>query len=158
LTRLPARPLTAWYRVYGDIISEDQFGWIVQGCVQNAPAFSRPATFQLRHPPRDEKARFDELNAALARLKSQAGLEGLPRHQVVLSVEQFGNGTFVTNYSDPANPNLYVQALPIWEELDKIPITGTNYHVDLFAAKIGYLQDGSHREVFDLGQIRYPTH
>ncbi|MGP8201076.1 MAG: hypothetical protein ACLQU4_16415 [Limisphaerales bacterium] len=157
LHQLAPRPLTAWYRIYGDKISEDAFGWIVQAWIETAPGFSRQAKIQLRHPPAADEKRFNELQSALAQLKRLAGQNGLPRWPVHLSTEQYGDGRLVTNWW-VADPVLHAQAQPIWAELDKIPISGTNYHIDFFAAKIGYLQDGSHREVFDLGQIRYPTH
>ena len=52
--------------------------------------------------------------------------------------------------------SLYHAAKPEMSEvlgaLKKLP-AGTNYTVDLFALKIGYIQDGSHRQVFDLGQM-----
>lgn len=84
---------------------------------------------------------------------SEGGPIGIPRHQIVLSVSQDQNGDVVTNHPAPANPILYQQATPIWNELDKYNFAPlcTNYHVDFLAGKIGYLSDGSHREVFDLG-------
>jgi len=84
---------------------------------------------------------------------SEGGPIGIPRHQIVLSVSQDQNGDVVTNHTAPANPILYQQATPIWNELDKYNFAPlcTNYHVDFLAGKIGYLSDGSHREVFDLG-------
>ncbi|MGP8199911.1 MAG: hypothetical protein ACLQU4_10455 [Limisphaerales bacterium] len=146
------RPLPTWYHVSGDIIGETPYGWTVRGFIQTNRSSSRAAVFQLRHPPAGERRRFNELNADLARLKIIAGRNGLPRYAVVLDTYQYGDGTKGTDYWQ-AEPGLHAQAEPIWAALDKIPITGTNYYIDLFAAKIGYLAAGSHREVFDAGNI-----
>jgi hypothetical protein len=154
---LPRRPLTAWFRIVGEKIGDSPNGWIVQGRIATSSDDSRPAIFILRNPPLSEKDRFDALNLELAQLKRRAGINGLPRHQVLLSMSRNGDGSIEKNYSAPADPVLYAQALPIWKELDKIPSDGTNYLLDFMAGKLGYLQDGSHREVFALGVIHWPV-
>jgi hypothetical protein len=152
LSHLPARPLTNWFRVYGEKVGEDRTGWIVQGKIENAPGYSRTAKFELQTPPNDDKNRFDELQASLAELNRQGGLNGNPRYFAATSAVQYGNGTTELK-GVPINPVLHALAEPIWAELDTMP-PGTNYHVDFFAVKKGYQRDGAHLEVFDLGQIR----
>lgn len=153
---LPTRPLTAWFRVYGDKVSENAVGWLVDGWIETAPGFNRRAKFLLRNPLRAEEIKFNELQSNLSDLKRQAGLNGLLRYRFVLSVSSYGDGTLVTNYTPAPDPALYAQAVPIWVALDKIAINGTNfmagtnYYVDLFAAKIGYIQDGSHARFLTL--------
>ena len=153
LTKLPARPLTNWFRIYGEKVGEDQFGWIVEGIIEKAPGYIRPAKFELQRPPVDEKNKFDELQAKLAELNRQGGLNGNPRQLVAIAGVQYGDGTRALKYAGAINPVLHALAEPMWEELDKMP-PGTNYHVDFFAVKKGYLQDGTHLEIFDLGYLR----
>jgi hypothetical protein len=152
LHQLPSRPLTNWYRIYGEKVGEDRFGWVVKGYIQTAPGYSRAAKFQLLHPPNAEKQRFDELQSILAELTRRAGSWGLPREPLLISAGGSNDGsTWENKYEAPKA--LHALAEPIWAELDTMP-PGTNYHVDFFALKRGFLPDGPILEVFDLGQLR----
>jgi len=153
LIQLPKRPSTNWYRVYGVKVGENSSGWIVQGCIEKAPGYSRPAKFILVHPPIADNQRFDELHARLAVLTKLAGENGLPRVPYLISSSVHPDGSIAKEIWVSADPQYHALAEPIWEELDTMP-PGSIYHVDFFAAKIGYIQDTNHLEVFDLGQIR----
>jgi hypothetical protein len=62
------RPLSSWSRVQGFLDKESPLGWLVRGTIEGLPGLQ---TILLKHPPREELAKYRELTALLSQLEQQ---------------------------------------------------------------------------------------
>jgi len=157
--------LPGWHRIKkGHFISIVAYGWLCEAVIEDLPSHTVTNKIVIRNPPKADQAEWDNLVGLYYDLKDAAGnANPAARHtRNYLSQNAANNATLqqaaaqnqnkATNSS--AQPHAAKSGLPsILAELKKFP-EGTNYTVDLFALKLGYLQDGSHRQVYDLGQIQ----
>ena len=168
VSSLPPSPMPGWHRIKrGHFVSNSSYGWVCDVVIEDMPSHEVTNKIILRSPPVADKAVWDNLVAQYEELESEntgsnQGANPKPRHhmrnpysyspqdQQQQQQAAIYNATNVT----AANPTGHVPSLKeqLLAALDKFP-EGTNYTIDLFAAKIGYLQDGSHRQVYDLGQM-----
>ncbi|MGP8201260.1 MAG: hypothetical protein ACLQU4_17355 [Limisphaerales bacterium] len=163
LSSLPPPPLPGWQRIKaGRFISNVAYGWACEAVIEDFPSHSVTNKIILRNPPLADKAEWDDLVGQYDDLKDQAGATNRPPRHVHKTAKTGYAGAARQQASAQAGTNaanLAVQRhnaalgmADIVAALQKFP-KGTNYTVDLFALKIGYIQDGSHRQVFDLGQM-----
>jgi hypothetical protein len=163
LSSLTPPPMPGWQRIKeGHFISTVAYGWLYEAVIEDLPSHTVTNKIILRNPPMADKAEWDDLVGRYYDLKGQLGnTNPPPRHAhkaakaVYVSTAQQQTGA----QADTNAVNLAVQRRNTEAGMSNIVATlqkfpkGTNYTVDLFALKIGYLQDGSHRQVFDLGQM-----
>jgi hypothetical protein len=163
---LPPSPLPGWQRIKkGRYISDVAYGWLCEAVIEDVPSHAVTNKIIIRNPPKLDKAAWDNLVGRYDELKEEetpTATNAAPKHThsrrtAYGAVNQgspdppvYGQtnsyGTNLAHHSgNPAISNILAA-------LNKFP-EGTNYTVDLFAARLGYLQDGSHRQVFDLGQM-----
>ena len=162
LSSLTPQPMPGWQRIKeGHFISNVAYGWLCEAVVEDLPSHTVTNKIILRHPPMADKAEWDDLVGQYYDLKGQAGATNPPPRHVHKAAKGGASAARqqVATQADTNAANLAVQRhnaelgmSDIVAALQKFP-KGTNYTVDLFALKIGYLQDGSHRQVFDLGQM-----
>lgn len=159
---LPPSPLPGWERIKkGRFISNMALGWYCEAEIEDYPSHSVTNKIIIRNPPNADKDIWNNLVERYEELRDQAQAPAkgnpAPKHtHHKNSLAQYANNAAgasnnVTT-SHPHNPDSGLTN--ILAQLQKFP-EGTNYTVDLFALKLGYLQDGTHRQVFDLGQM-YP--
>ena len=163
LSSLTPPPMPGWQRIKeGHFISIVAYGWLCEAVVEDLPSHTVTNKIILRNPPAADEAEWDDLVGRYYDLKGQAGTTNPPprhRHKAAkagyasAARQQTGaqTGTNAANLAAQRH-NAEMGMSDIVAALQKFP-KGTNYTVDLFALKLGYLQDGSHRQVFDLGQM-----
>ncbi len=170
---LQPSPAPGWQRIKeAHFIANVAYGWECQGVVEDVPSHSVTNKIIIRNPPTADKAKWDNLVAQYEDLKEEetpmtngpAQKPKQPRSRraayaaayqqpaTTQGQNSYQTNTTSTNAAAHHHPAAESPTDRILDELKKFP-EGTNYTVDLFALKIGYLQDGSHRQVFDLGQI-----
>jgi hypothetical protein len=165
---LPPPPLPGWHRIKeGHFVSEAAYGWLCDVVIEDYPSHTVSNRILVYDPPKSDRTAWDELVAQYEELKEEpASPNTTPKHNRPygrsLTAQQQQNqyqyqttGQIPTNALPAARKPHESPADKILDELKKFP-QGTNYTIDLFAYKLGYLQDGSHRQVYDLGQIRAP--
>jgi hypothetical protein len=181
---LPPPPLPGWHRIKeGHFISIVAYGWLCDVVIEDYPSHAVTNRIILSNPPKADQDRWNNLVAEYYDLKPNSSAPN-PRARTYTSMtrarqdaayqnqNQFaaqyqnfvsnayqnqvqGDSTNLsTNSIAPKRPRMS-PADEVLAELQKFP-EGTNYTIDLFACKLGYLQDGSHRQVYDLGQMRAP--
>ena len=155
--------MPGWQRIKeGHFISNVAYGWLCEAVIEDLPSHTVTNKIILRNPPVADKAEWDDLVGQYYDLKGQAGTTNPPPHHAhntakgryANAARQQAGAQADTNAANLAaqRHNAELGMSDIVAALQKFP-KGTNYTVDLFALKIGYLQDGSHRQVFDLGQM-----
>lgn len=160
---LPPPPLPAWQRIKaGRFLSNVAYGWACEAVIEDLPSHTITNKIILRNPPLADKAEWDDLVAQYDDLKTQAGAANPAPHHAhkaaktgyAAAARQQAGAQADTNAANLAaqRQNAALGMADIVAALQKFP-KGTNYSVDFFALKIGYIQDGSHRQVFDLGQM-----
>jgi hypothetical protein len=163
LSSLTPPPMPGWQRIKeGHFISNVAYGWLCEAVIEDLPSHTVTNKIILRNPPVADKAEWDDLVGQYYDLKGQAGTTNPPPHHAhntakgryANAARQQAGAQADTNAANLAaqRHNAELGMSDIVAALQKFP-KGTNYTVDLFALKIGYLQDGSHRQVFDLGQM-----
>jgi len=73
--QLPPRPLSAWVKISGRCANDAGLGWICMAKIEDRPGHLQQGVIFLRHPPRDERAKFENLTTAstnLLKLREQA--------------------------------------------------------------------------------------
>jgi hypothetical protein len=163
LSSLTPPPMLGWQRIKeGHFISNVAYGWLCEAVIEDLPSHTVTNKIILRNPPVADKAEWDDLVGQYYDLKGQLGnTNPPPRHGhkaakagYAGAAHQQADAQASTNAANLAvhRHNTELGMSDIVAALQKFP-KGTNYTIDLFALKIGYLQDGSHRQVFDLGQM-----
>jgi hypothetical protein len=165
LSSLPPPPLPGWHRIkQGRFLSMVAYGWLCEAVIEDLPSHTVTNKIIIRNPPKADQAEWDTLVARYYQLKDQPGPSTPPtrhtRNYPLQNAANYGASqqTAAPNQSEATNTGVQGHtavspAHKILAELKKFP-EGTNYTIDLFALKLGYLQDGSHRQVYDLGQIQ----
>jgi hypothetical protein len=166
LSSLKPSPLPGWQRIKkGRFLSNVAYGWLCDAVIEDMPSHAVTNRIILRNPPTADKALWDNLVDRYNELKEQGDNPNpsAPAHTHHTKM------TYNAAYPPAAAQNSYGAPSPsptnsahhhaaksemsgVLDALKKFP-AGTNYTIDLFALKIGYIQDGSHRQVFDLGQM-----
>ena len=167
---LPPSPLPGWHRIkHGHFLSNSSYGWVCEATIEDVPTHEVTNKIILRTPPLADKAAWDNLLEQYEEMQAEGSGSITANNQKAKRARMrnpYANSPQDPQQQQQAAMNAYNEAQAsaagqpppkslreqIMAALDKFP-EGTNYTVDLFAAKIGYLQDGTHRVVYDLGQM-----
>lgn len=166
-SKLPPSPMPGWHRIkQGHFISNAAYGWLCEVVIEDVPSHAVTNKIIIRDPPLADQAAWTALVARYDELKEEGpsvttGANPAPKHHSHKAAYAAANpppdAQNPTPAATPSGTNSpahhHHSALEsATAALDKFP-EGTNYTIDLFAVKLGYLQDGSHRQVYDLGQM-----
>jgi hypothetical protein len=172
LSSLTPPPLPGWHRIKeGHYISDVAYGWLCEAVIEDYPSHVVTNRIIIRTPPIADKAKWEDLVNRYYELKDEAGDASPAANPAAKHTHHKSlNAASGAAYQQAGAQNAYgatnssathasahhhaAKSTPddILAALEKFP-QGTNYTVDLFALKLGYLQDGTHRQVYDLGQM-----
>jgi hypothetical protein len=151
-----ARPLTSWKHLQGALERETVYGWLVRGSIEGQSGLQY---FLLKNPPRNELARYRELEAELPKLE-QARAETLPNTKLPADRgwdwAVWGVPSEDVNRVEQARTDLNDIDQKIQTSRDEMSgmLTKRGYFkVDVFALQLNQVYQGN--PVFDFGYPPY---
>lgn len=105
------RPLVAWDRVKGTLVEKRALGWVVQAEIETTPGKKESRTILLKHPPEQEKIKFEALKKRENEIKNyRSGMQTASElnrdvasasHERADTLREVGNAsTSVRTYND----------------------------------------------------------